>query len=103
MTATVHVVHADRAIDVAVGTTALDALKELEATRGQIVAARVTGPDEMPQPWDLDRALPEMGPVAVEGIAADTDEGRAILRHSAAHLMAQAVTDLFPGAKWAIG
>ncbi|MEX0953174.1 MAG: threonine--tRNA ligase [Nitriliruptoraceae bacterium] len=103
MTATVHVVHADRAIDVAVGTTALDALKELEATRGQIVAARVTGPDEMPQPWDLDRALPEAGPVAVEGIAADTDEGRAILRHSAAHLMAQAVTDLFPGAKWAIG
>jgi len=103
VTANVHVVHADRAIDVAVGTTALEALRELEATRGQIVAARVTGPDETPRPWDLDRALPHEGPVTLEAIAADTDEGRAILRHSAAHLMAQAVTDLFPGAKWAIG
>ncbi|MBW3620352.1 MAG: threonine--tRNA ligase, partial [Actinobacteria bacterium] len=39
----------------------------------------------------------------IEPIYADTEEGRAILRHSVAHLMAQAVTDLFPGAKWAIG
>ena len=32
-----------------------------------------------------------------------SDEGREILRHSAAHVMAQAVCDLFPGAKYAIG
>jgi threonyl-tRNA synthetase len=82
------------------GTTAVEALKALEAIRGQIVAARVDG-----QPWDLDRPLPtDSGePVELDTIAADSDEGRAILRHSAAHLMAQAVTDLFPGAKWAIG
>ena len=29
--------------------------------------------------------------------------GREVLRHSTAHVMAQAVTDLFPGAKYAIG
>lgn len=36
-------------------------------------------------------------------ITSDTDQGREILRHSAAHVMAQAVFDLFPGAKYAIG
>ena len=39
----------------------------------------------------------------IESIPAATEEGRAVLRHSTAHVMAQAVTDLFPGAKWAIG
>jgi threonyl-tRNA synthetase len=33
----------------------------------------------------------------------DSPEGREVLRHSTAHVMAQAVTDLFPDAKWAIG
>jgi len=36
-------------------------------------------------------------------ITPDTEEGREILRHSSAHIMAQAVFDLFPGAKYAIG
>ena len=31
------------------------------------------------------------------------DEGRHVLRHSTAHVMAQAVTQLFPGAKFSIG
>jgi threonyl-tRNA synthetase len=39
----------------------------------------------------------------IESIPVATEEGRAVLRHSTAHVMAQAVTDLFPGAKWAIG
>ena len=79
------------------GTTAIQALKQLDGIRGQIVAASVNG-----QEWDLDRALPA-GEVELEPINADTEQGRAILRHSVAHLMAQAVTDLFPDAKWAIG
>ena len=33
----------------------------------------------------------------------NSDDGREVLRHSTAHVMAQAVTDLFPGAKYAIG
>lgn len=39
----------------------------------------------------------------VELIAANTPEGEEIIRHSTAHLMAQAVTRLFPGTKVAIG
>ncbi len=36
-------------------------------------------------------------------ITPDSDDGREVLRHSTAHVMAQAVSDLFPGAKYAIG
>ena len=36
-------------------------------------------------------------------VTADSDEGRHILRHSTAHVLAQAVTRLFPGAKYTIG
>ncbi|MBC2855905.1 MAG: threonine--tRNA ligase [Cetobacterium sp.] len=39
----------------------------------------------------------------VELITADSEEGEEIIRHSTAHLMAQAVTRLFPGTKVAIG
>lgn len=39
----------------------------------------------------------------VELITANTPEGEEIIRHSTAHLMAQAVTRLFPGTKVAIG
>lgn len=40
---------------------------------------------------------------AVVPVPMGSEEGRAVLRHSTAHVMAQAVTDLFPEAKWAIG
>ncbi len=36
-------------------------------------------------------------------ITSDTDAGRHVLRHSTSHVMAQAVTQLFPGAKFSIG
>ena len=50
---------------------------------------------------DLDRPIPSDGSFAV--ITDTTEEGRHVLRHSAAHVMAQAVLDLYPGAKFAIG
>jgi threonyl-tRNA synthetase len=93
---TIVVKHGDRSEELERGATAIQALKALEAVRGQIVAARVDGEE-----WDLDRPVPDGA--TVEPVYADTEEGRAILRHSVAHLMAQAVTDLFPDAKWAIG
>jgi threonyl-tRNA synthetase len=97
--ASITVRHDDTRVEVDTGTTALAALKQLEAIRGQVVAAEVDGAE-----WDLDRALPDSGAeVELVPVYADTEQGRAILRHSVAHLMAQAVTDLFPGAKWAIG
>ncbi|MBY0442656.1 MAG: threonine--tRNA ligase [Mycobacteriaceae bacterium] len=41
--------------------------------------------------------------VEVVPVAADTAEGRSVIRHSAAHVLAQAVQELFPGAKLGIG
>ena len=60
------------------------------------VAALVNGEE-----WDLGRELPDGAAVAI--ITGDSDEGRHVLRHSTAHIMAQAVTQLFPGAKFSIG
>ena len=50
---------------------------------------------------DLGAALPDGATVAV--VTADSDAGRHVLRHSTAHVMAQAVTQLFPGARFSIG
>jgi threonyl-tRNA synthetase len=55
-----------------------------------------------------DGALRDLSWVPADGddlvaVPIDSPEGREVLRHSTAHVMAQAVTDLFPGAKWAIG
>jgi len=64
-----------------------------------VIAARVNG-----VPRDLAHVLAD-GDV-VEPIVISSDEGHAILRHSTAHVMAQAVQDLqerFPGARLGIG
>ncbi|MEO6122387.1 MAG: threonine--tRNA ligase [Ilumatobacteraceae bacterium] len=60
------------------------------------VAAEVNGVET-----DLGVALPADATVAI--VTGDSDEGRHILRHSTSHVMAQAVTQLFPGAKFSIG
>ena len=51
--------------------------------------------------FDLDRPLDR--DARFEVVTMGTDAGRHVLRHSAAHVMAQAVLDLFPGSKFAIG
>jgi len=50
---------------------------------------------------DLLRPLPHGG--SIEIVTETTDEGRSILRHSAAHVLAQAVLTLYDGATFAIG
>jgi threonyl-tRNA synthetase len=50
---------------------------------------------------DLDRPIEHDAAVTI--VTPATPEGREVLRHSTAHVMAQAVTDLFPGARYAIG
>jgi threonyl-tRNA synthetase len=60
------------------------------------VAAVVDG-----QETDLTAPLRDGATVSI--IAAGTPEGRHVLRHSTAHVMAQAVTRLFSGAKFSIG
>jgi threonyl-tRNA synthetase len=51
--------------------------------------------------YDLDRPIEHDAIVSI--ITPASDDGREVLRHSTAHVMAQAVSDLFPGAKYAIG
>ncbi|MFI7614346.1 threonine--tRNA ligase [Nonomuraea terrae] len=78
---------------VAAGTTAGQAL---EADGRTVIAARVNG-----EPRDLAWSLADGD--AVEPIEVSSDAGRAIVRHSTAHVMAQAVQELFPEAKLGIG
>ena len=61
-----------------------------------IVAMNVNG-----QPWDLARTLPE--DAQVEPITADSEAGLEIIRHSATHVLAQAVQQIYPDANLGIG
>ena len=79
---------------VAAGTTAGGALKEAGV---KAIAVKDAAGDLHDLNWAV-----EDGAV-LTSVPMDTDEGRHILRHSAAHVMAQAVTQLFPDAKFAIG
>jgi threonyl-tRNA synthetase len=60
------------------------------------VVARVNG-----ELRDLDRQLSDAD--VVEPVSIDSDEGLAVLRHSCAHVLAQAVQDTFDDAKLGIG
>jgi threonyl-tRNA synthetase len=69
---------------------------ELFADDPEVIAARVDG-----EVRDLSF---ELTPDAeIEAVAIDSDEGLSILRHSTAHVLAQAVQDLFPEARLGIG
>lgn len=61
-----------------------------------IVAMNVDG-----QPWDLARTLPEGA--QVEPITADSEAGLEIIRHSATHVLAQAVQQIYPDANLGVG
>ena len=79
------------------GTTGYDVAASIGAGLARAaVAVTVDG-----ETLDLNRPIDRDGAFSV--ITENTDEGRAVLRHSAAHVMAQAVLDLFPGATFAIG
>ncbi|MCX5891943.1 MAG: threonine--tRNA ligase [Deltaproteobacteria bacterium] len=78
------------------GVTVFQALKNLKKTDQRLAAARVDG-----ELADLSRALTR--DCAIVPIPLESPEGLGILRHSAAHIMAEAVRDLFPGVKVAIG
>jgi threonyl-tRNA synthetase len=77
---------------VAAGTTAA----ELFADDKAVIAAKVNGVER-----DLSHVVFDGD--GIEPIAIDSPAGRAILRHSTAHVLAQAVQDLYPEAKLGIG
>jgi threonyl-tRNA synthetase len=92
---TVHVLdrqsqRADR--EVTTGTTVAD----LFAGDRDVVVARVNG-----QLRDLAWVLADGDDI--EPVCADSADGRSVIRHSTAHVMAQAVQELFAGAKLGIG
>lgn len=85
------------AIDLPDGATALDAASVIgpRLAKAAVVAS-------------FDDCLVDLSAQVVDGaefsvIKADSDLGREVLRHSTAHVLAQAVLSLFPDAKFAIG
>ncbi len=79
------------------GTTGLDVATGIgPRLAAAAVAVRLDG-----ELLDLTRPLEHGG--VFEVVTGSTEEGRAVLRHSAAHVLAQAVLDLFEGASFAIG
>lgn len=86
---------------VTTGTTIGQLFAEVFAGDRSNIAARLRADATEPFLVDLDRELAEGD--AIEPVAIDSEDGRAILRHSTAHVMAQAVQEVFPEAKLGIG
>ncbi|MBJ7465179.1 MAG: threonine--tRNA ligase, partial [Mycolicibacterium sp.] len=88
-------------IRVAAGTTAGAAVREAGLPERGAPDAIVVVRDAEGRLRDLNW-VPDTD-VEVEAVAADTEDGRSVIRHSCAHVLAQAVQDLFPQAKLGIG
>ena len=83
--------------DLESGATAIDLAKSIGSGLAKAAVGAVVNGAES----DLTAPLPDGAHVAI--ITAATDEGRHLLRHSTAHVLAQAVIQLFPGSKFTIG
>ncbi len=87
-------------VRVPAGTTAGAAVRE--------AGLPTKGPDTIVVVRDADGNLKDLSwtpdaDVDVEAVAADTEDGRSVIRHSCAHVLAQAVQQEFPDAKLGIG
>jgi threonyl-tRNA synthetase len=91
-----HVVEAGTTAGTALSSAAPDGPPSDGPASGRVIAARVNG-----ELRDLAYQLAD-GDI-VDPVDLASDDGRYILRHSTAHVMAQAVQDLFPQAKLGIG
>ncbi len=79
------------------GATAADLAAAIGSRLAKSAVAAVVDGAEV----DLKAPLPDGATVAV--VTTDSEEGRHVLRHSTAHVLAQAVLALFPGAQFSIG
>jgi threonyl-tRNA synthetase len=84
-----------KSVEIGRGSRIYDLASSLSVD-GAIIAAKVNG-----SPVDLSRVLDE--DCSLEWVSIDSPEGLDVLRHSTAHLMAQAVQSLFPGTQVTIG
>ncbi|MFI1236634.1 threonine--tRNA ligase [Nocardia salmonicida] len=87
-------------VRVAAGTTAGAAVRE--------AGLPTKGPDTVVVVRDVDGALKDLSWIPeedadVEPVPANSEDGRSVIRHSAAHVLAQAVQQEFPDAKLGIG
>jgi threonyl-tRNA synthetase len=95
--ALIHVTLPDGTVnEYAAGITCAEVITDALGRKHGCLAALVDGVER-----DMSTELD--GNCSVEGILSESDEGIHILRHSAAHLLAQAVTSMYPGAKPTIG
>ena len=83
--------------DIADDSTVLTLATSISRNLGKAAIAGVVNGQQV----DLSRLLTQGD--SVEIITVDSDRGRHVLRHSTAHVMAQAVLNLYPGAKYTIG
>ncbi len=98
MNETIHLTLPDGSVrDVSVGTSAREVAEEIGPGLARAaVAARVDG-----EVWDLNR--PQTRNASLEILTRDNPESLDVLRHSAAHVLATAVRQLFPEAKIGFG
>ena len=87
----------DSTRELPIGSTGLDLAMSIGKRLGQAAVATVVNGIET----DLGVTLVDGAKVSI--ITADSDAGRHVLRHSTAHVLAQAVVQLFKGAKFSIG
>ena len=79
------------------GSTPLDIAKALSNSLAkEVLSATFNG-----QAWDANRAINEDGTLVFHKW--EDEEGKHTFRHSAAHLMAEALEQLYPGTKFGIG
>ena len=94
---TVSVLNSDKKYQIESGATLYDLLKaNMPGARYNFAAAKVDG-----KVFEL--MTPVTTDITIEWIKSDSEEGLAIIRHSASHIMALAVRKLFPETKIAIG
>ena len=92
----IHVTLPDgKSVEVERGTR-IDEMLRLNTADGNIIAAKIDG-----RPVDLTRRL--NSDCSLAWVSMDSPDGLDVLRHSTAHLMAQAVQSLFPGTQVTIG
>tara|TARA_R110001606_G_scaffold155461_6_gene297682 strand:+ start:394 stop:2328 length:1935 start_codon:yes stop_codon:yes gene_type:complete len=79
------------------GATPMDLAENISKSLAKVaMIAKVNGDD-----WDLMRPLP--GSCSVALVTRKDDEALEVIRHDTAHILAQAVQDLFPGTQVTIG
>ena len=86
----------DKEIELEAPVTVYEALRAAEASNNKVLAAKVNGEvSELTSPLNADA---EIIPLTF-----DDAEGKTVFRHTASHIMAQAVKRLYPEAKLTIG